>query len=56
MSNGGPHGDKWNQFNGPLSDADLLELLNAEFDGKYATAAVVNPSTGNWFIAYYGED
>lgn len=54
MSNGGPHGDKWNPFPGTLTDEQFNEILNATVDGYTASAAVVNPSTGTLWVGYYG--
>lgn len=53
MSNGGPHGDKWNKYVGPLTDDQILTIINTPVDGYYAGSAFINPATGTLFVANY---
>jgi len=55
MSNGGPHGDKWNMY--PVADKScdqILHLLNTPVEGKYASAAFVYD--GVMYVANYGTE
>ena len=58
MSNGGPHGDKFNKFpiNPQTSSDVILDILNQTPDGKYATSAF-EAQCGDGlflFVGYYG--
>ena len=57
MSNGGPHGDKWNKYPMPNTSDDVFNLLNTPVEGKFATAAM-SAQTGDGiylYIANYGK-
>lgn len=56
MGDGSGPPNKWFSHAGPLTDAEILTLLNTEVDDTPVTAAFVNPATGTLFVGYYSEE
>lgn len=53
--NGGPP-NKWIKYSAlqPMTDDQILDILNTPVESSPATAAFINPVTGTLFVGYYG--